>query len=284
MKKEEVQKLIQTLNTIFDKVRLVDCAVSEEYCLDENKELIKQDYHCHTIWGRESRCSNCISAKALSRKENMAKFEFIDQDVYYVIAHFIEVEGKPFVLEMINKNNDETLFSAHGQNEFVEKILSYNKKLYEDPLTGAYNRQYLEEQELALSCNNAVAMLDVDNLKKINDSKGHLIGDQVLKEITSMILSNIRTRDILVRYGGDEFLLIFKEMPEKIFAKKLCMLCEKCREIVLEECPDVSVSISLGGYFGQGDMERKIYEADMMLYEAKKFKSDVKVKFAFESV
>ena len=279
MTREEVRVLIQSLEQVFDVVRLVDGTITEQYVLDENGELQQEKYKCYSVWGREERCKNCISAKVLSKKEKMTKFEFEDQSVYYVMAQYLEIEGKPFVLEMIHKNSDETLFSAYGKNKFVETVLSYNKKIYADPLTGAYNRQYFEEQIMGFSHINAVAMLDVDNFKKINDTWGHQVGDEALKMTAQTVISCIRSRDAMIRYGGDEFLIVFPEMPVHVFENKLNLIREKCRAIVFEKYPELEVTVSIGGYFGQGEMMEKIREADRMLYGAKEERDTVKIKF-----
>lgn len=279
MTREEVRVLIRCLEQVFDIVRLVDCKVTEQYCMNANGELKKEDTPCYSVWGREERCKNCIAAKILSKREKLTKFEFADQNVYYVMAQYVEIDGVPFVLEMIHRNSDETLFSAYGKNKFVETVLSYNKKIYADPLTGTYNRQYFEEQLMGFSHINAVAMLDVDNFKKINDTWGHQVGDEALKAVAQAVMSCIRSRDAMIRYGGDEFLIVFPEMPKHVFESKLNLIRENCKEINLTEYPQLKLSVSIGGYFGQGEMPEKIHEADMMLYRAKEERDSVKIKF-----
>lgn len=102
-------------------------------------------------------------------------------------------------------------FSLKYRDEMKEKTLT-------DPLTGLYNRRYFDEfigkeAERAKRYGHPVAfcMMDMNNFKEVNDRYSHMVGDEVLKEVSQLLLGNIRESDILVRYGGDEFLLV---MPE----------------------------------------------------------------------
>ena len=85
-------------------------------------------------------------------------------------THLDVYKRQAYVLAMVTLITDEALFSAYGNNEFVETINRYNRKLYTDPLTGVYNRRYYEEQLSGLSKEFSIAMLDVDDFKNINDT------------------------------------------------------------------------------------------------------------------
>lgn len=87
--------------------------------------------------------------------------------------------------------------------------------VYRDPLTGAYNRQMFQQRiarEFAHSRRHnlplALLMIDVDHFKKVNDTYGHLVGDQVLKEISELLRTTVRTDDYVARFGGEEFVVI----------------------------------------------------------------------------
>lgn len=117
----------------------------------------------------------------MSGKENLTKIEFIDQNVYHVRSTYIEVDGYPYLLELVDQITEETLLGGHGKDEVIKYITAHDCKRYVDILTGIYNRRYYEEQ-LRDRCNtSAVAMMDMDHFKTINDTYGHPVGDQALK-------------------------------------------------------------------------------------------------------
>jgi diguanylate cyclase (GGDEF)-like protein len=136
--------------------------------------------------------------------------------------------GKVFgVIELINKL-DGTLFTALDLKllttiaDFaaiaVEKVyyLSRLKKMINiDPLTGIYNRRFLQfylQKELQRNKRDntvlSILFIDIDEFKKINDTHGHLTGDDVLKEVASVVNDSIRSSDLLFRFGGDEFIVL----------------------------------------------------------------------------
>lgn len=276
MTKTETMELIRHLQVVFDLVRLVDAAVTTQYSLNDRGELEAEPYRCYAVWNKTDRCENCIAAKAVAQKGKLTKFEFIGREIYHVMAMYLEIEGDPFVLEMVSRVTDDALFGAYGQNKFAEAINSYNQRLYIDPLTGAYNRRYYEDQMAVLGSSRAAAIMDVDDFKQINDTYGHPVGDMALKAIVQATLSCIRSTDAVIRYGGDEFLILFQNIPRDIFAARLETIRQAIRGIVLEECPELRLSASIGGIYREGGETDLIRRADELLYRAKKGKNAVR--------
>ena len=83
------------------------------------------------------------------------------------------------------------------------------------------------------------------------------------------IKSQIRSDDELVRYGGDEFFLLFRDLPQQILEKKLQSIRAALDEIVIEEYPELHISASIGGAFAAGRISRTIRRADLAMYQAK---------------
>ena len=278
MTREKIVRLVRELKEVFDIVRLVDVALNTQYRVTDEGEIIKEPYLCYAVWKKDRRCENCISAKVFARKTKLTKFEFVDHQIYFVTSMYVEVEDVPYALEMVLHVTDETLFAAYGKEKFTESISGYNRKLYVDPLTGAYNRRYYEEQLQALEDGCSIAMADVDNFKEINDCFGHRAGDLALQAVVDAISAGIRNTDAVVRYGGDEFLLIFGKIPQDSFARRLEDIRECVNRITLNDYPSLRLSISIGGDYCPGKDIDRIQEADRLLYKAKKKKNCVELK------
>ncbi|MDD4159398.1 MAG: GGDEF domain-containing protein [Synergistaceae bacterium] len=272
---KELSEFASAQNKIFDIVRLVDVSMTVQYLITDDGSIEKQPYKCFAVWNKKMRCENCISAKAYALKGKATKFEFVDNDIYFAIASYVEVNGKEYTIEMVTKLNDETLFSAYGKNKFIETIEAFNRKLYIDSLTGAYNRCYYEEQLKNLKRMSAVAMIDVDDLKIINDTLGHAAGDNVLKKVVKTVLACVRSDDAVVRLGGDEFILVFQEISREELENRL----EKIRRTVLSIYPDkqlnIKISVSIGAVYDHmlsADINELV---DKYLYKAKESKNSI---------
>lgn len=271
MDKQEAYVLIEGLKVVFDIVRLVDVTTTTQYTLTRDGRLIAEPYECYAVWHKDRRCENCVSAKAFAKKGQLAKYEFIGKDVYYVMSKYVLVDEQPYMLEMVSRVTDETLFAAYGKSEFVNTIEGLNKKLYTDPLTGAYNRRYYNDQLCGLlSAANSFALVDVDRFKQVNDSVGHPAGDLALKAVAGVLLCELRRTDAVIRYGGDEFFLVFHDIPRQALAKKLEAMRERVAGIVVKEYPSLRLSVSIGATCGFDDPDEVLKRADKALYQAKK--------------
>ena len=113
---------------------------------------------------------------------------------------------------------------------------------------------------------DAVAMLDANGFKTINDHYGHAAGDCVLKAVCDSIRSCIRSSDILIRLGGDEFVLLMTNIPEKIFYQKLEEIKQTISDIKLEDYPDIKCTAAIGGVYGVQPIEKALAEADRLMY------------------
>ena len=278
MTKNEVRALMHQLEFVFDRVRLVDASVETQFFLNDQGELEAEPYRCYQEREDGLRCGNCLSELTLQRKGRLARFEFSQDDVCHLMSKYVEVDGRPYVLEMMCRITDGVLFDAKGKNEFAEAITNYNRKLYVDPLTGAYNRQYYEEQLRELRGSDAVAMLDLDDFKSINDTRGHSVGDAALQAVIGAVIQCVRGTDEVIRYGGDEFLLVFRNIPRKAFAARLEQIRQTVENLTVADHPDLHLTVSIGGVYRQGPVKERVREADSLLYQAKNVKNCICLK------
>lgn len=154
----------------------------------------------------------------------------------------------------------------------------YNRKRsIIDNLTGVYNRNFLEELQGIIDLHNyTVALIDIDFFKKINDTYGHDVGDKVLKEFANLLQKSIRKEDIIIRYGGEEFLLLFKKGRDS--SVETINALERIRESVQEltifitDKDYLKITVSTGMNLSTDkmrDLDEAIKKADIALYKAK---------------
>lgn len=151
-----------------------------------------------------------------------------------------------------------------------------------DPLTGTYNRHYFvgrlsSEIQRSTRYSRPISMLfmDVDKFKQVNDTYGHLVGDQVLVDLGALFMESLRTTDVVCRYGGDEFIALLPETDEEMAREAAEKLLQAVRTYELENPSDptrqVNVSVSVGvSTLQPGENEEDFLKgADEALYRAK---------------
>lgn len=275
MTMQEAENKMEVLREIFDVVRLLKGSDLQTDGM-ENKLEGKHLCQCYAFWNKDKRCENCISLKALEEKKQTSKIEFLDSDMYQVFARYLEIDSEPYVMEMLKKLDENTLTDEEGYEKLTEKLTVYSEKLYKDVLTGAYNRRYFEEKVKNMSLNAGVAVIDLDDFKLFNDTYGHDGGDLVLTTVVNVIRHYIRRTDILVRYGGDEFLLILPGIEKEVFSQKLRMIQEKIHATHIPGFNRLKLSVSIGGaMFTHGRLEEALTKADRLMYMAKGHKNIV---------
>ena len=169
-------------------------------------------------------------------------------------------------------------------DETTEQRAAHDQKLkeelYKDPLTGAYNRRYYEEVVRKSIGPAGIALMDVDDFKICNDTYGHHAGDVALKTVASAIQSCIRSSDLLIRYGGDEFLLVLPGIPGDFLQTKLEQICTAAQMASVPGYPHFRVSLSIGGTLQSitDPVERIVRRADWLMYQAKFRKNAVMVE------
>ena len=275
MTAQELEQMIAQMEKIFTVVRILD--KDRLHKLDvRNGELHSEDCKCYSFWEKGKKCENCVAQRALATKGQCTKLEFIGLEMYQVIAKYLEVDGVPCVVEMISCLDDETLLDAEGREVLIKKFAHYRRELYADALTGSYNRRYFEDRLKEQRMDAGIAMIDLDDLKTYNDTYGHMAGDKVLMTVAEAIISCIRKTDRLVRYGGDEFLLVMPGIGLEAFIAKLHRIQDVVRNTRVEGCPQLKLSVSIGGALTNGETVGKaMYRADEYMYQAKTSKNTI---------
>ena len=260
---------IRCLQSVFDTVRLIDPTTYEVLDLDEAGVLRHSKQHCAAFWNNEGVCANCISARAYAQKSTLNKLEFTSTDMYFVVSKYLNLNGTPCVLELLSRLDEGRWIDANGTRLLLDRNKDGNMDLFVDPVTDTYSRRYYETYRAHLEGMESIAIIDANRFKQVNDSFGHPAGDAVLREIARAIKDCIRKTDILIRYGGDEFLLLFPKMSEEILERKMQEISAAVENIRIADYPELRLSISIGGVTGVHPITEAIRQADLRMYAQK---------------
>ena len=248
--KKQAEEMLVYLGDLFTEVRLLD--------IEAVKHLEK----------------NSLSLRAFWEKCQKTRLEYIDSRVCQKISRYVEIDGQPHVVEILNVLDVTTESFENVREQLTAKVRGYDEELYLDALTGAYNRRYYENRIRKVRGHAGVAMIDLDDFKLYNDTCGRNAGDLVLNTVVGTIRGCICKTDILIRYGGDEFLLILQDVDEEIFSKKLKQIRDMVCEAEVPGYARLRLTVSIGGVLADNEtIESAVARADGLMYQAKNRKN-----------
>ena len=274
--RQQAEEEAKMLEKVFDVVRFLEGDFFEQMQDDPCIGVKIGMCQCYDFWKKNKPCENCTSMKAYAEKKQKTKLEFLDADVFLVISRYLEIDDEACVMELVKHLENDTLIDTDGRDKLVGKLKGYQDKLYIDPVTGVYNRRYFEDEIRNMQNSAGVAMIDLDDFKLYNDIYGHDMGDQVLCIVADVIKNCIRKTDKLIRYGGDEFLLILSDMVRGTLRGKLLQIQEAIENATIPNCSRLKLTASIGGVISEdGQIDEAIAKADQLMYKAKDHKAQV---------
>lgn len=270
----ELEAEAKKLADIFSCVRLLD----ENSVCGKGKPVLaygcSAEELCYEYAGRKTPCEDCLSAKCLQEKTNAKKTELICGRLIKVYVRYYEADGKSYVLELIDDFKDDSISDTTEQAVKVYNSSDYYDKLYKDALTGCFNRRYYEENLKTSTEKVGIALIDIDDFKLYNDVYGHDAGDTVLSAIAVEIKSCLREIDQLIRYGGDEFLLVMKHASDNNFINLLFDIRSRVNTMEISGYTGLTFSVSIGGVCTHGEqIWQAVNIADQLMYRAKRSKN-----------
>ncbi len=279
----EVRDCLKACRMIFPQVRLVDHDCNTAYTVDELGNLSQSKGLCFEFWGRVEPCPNCICNKALEVPNTVQKIEPRDNKFYLIIAKRFENAGRHCVIEMLDTIDEEELEKVRTDTSLLDAIRSANaalySELYRDVQLGIYNRRFFEERFDSLENVTAIAMIDIDGFKEVNDTMGHYAGDVILRAVVEATKKSIRETDFFIRLGGDEGLIAFVGMKRESFASCLEKIRQAVNDLVVPEFPTIKLAVSIGGYFSESITRDGVLIADAEMYRAKRIGNSISVEY-----
>lgn len=304
--KKELEKQLKKerdyLQNILDSHTDATMIIREDYSVEYANKAAREHYthvnledlsnlKCYQIaHNRNEPCDlageECPLAQALQTKQPVSALHTHMFDNH---KEFVEVTASP----LFNEEGEaigiiETAHNISRHIEQIQQLKSTAKELsreaLHDPLTQLPNRHYFEQhlkeliQENSADHKIAIGYIDLDRFKPINDTHGHLIGDEVLKEIASRFRSVMRKEDFIARVGGDEFILVIPQLqnltPVKVIAQKILEVVERPMFIESKKI-QLSCSIGFSVYPDDSeDIEQVIHKSDAAMYTAKQSETE----------
>jgi diguanylate cyclase (GGDEF)-like protein len=293
-----IAKSLLGLGKFHDSKRLIDKLIKDPV-LDS---FIREKAQCHDLYGHWCKSQKLYREAMEAFTEAKLLVESYGDDYLlksiqeercrlcellgeYNLGYEIQKE----YITLLKEINDKELALTALKLEMKLGMDNLRKITSVDPLTGIYNRSFVKEtaddwlKEAKQTGSIITCMvIDIDNFKTINDKCGHLFGDEVIKRVCNVLLGNIRESDILGRYGGDEFIVLSRDISlesAKVIAEQLLNAVRNLKLDRDEE--DVSITLSIGISDNSGGDIASFGElfnaADKRLYEAKRKGKDAVV-------
>lgn len=277
MTMEQAQKQMETFRQLFSEVRLLSASdLGMEIGESGQPSTVKTSCQCRLCLGQKSFEEECIARKVLQEKGQKTKFENTGTELNEIIAKYVEVDDIPYIMEYVRRVDTDAVLGDVTQESEKTNMTEFYKILYTDALSQAYNRRYFEDRIRKKVVTAGVAMIDLDDFKISNDTYGHEIGDKLLRAVVATIRSVIRSSDALIRYGGDEFLLVIPNISQKMFEQKLNEILYHIRMVQIPESKNLYLSVSVGAVMAKNQaVEEVMPKADKLMYEAKETKNTI---------
>ena len=245
MSRDELEAEMGRLLGVYPVVRFLD------------EDDIEEEESC-LLYGGACVCVRGVCKDVLRNGGSRTHRVLMGDQVHRASARYVNVDGKPGVL-----------MCAQPVDAVASGMLS-EELLYHDALSGAYNRRFYEDSLRNQHVFAGVAVLDLDDFKLVNDTLGHHAGDVAIKTAVSVLRSCIRSTDMLVRYGGDEFVLVIPGISADVFARKLQDMGDKLAETPVPGYENINLTVSIGGVLSEGrTVEEAVRQADGLMYKAK---------------
>ncbi len=272
-KMEEIETALTIKEFIGELTSLISASGTLAECLEYMFNYLQVPFKINGIYLYTERQTKHIPLSHIGNNEGISlSIPYIIGDKRYTITIYTKQALGPTEVDILG----EILKAFFSKLEDIDKVIT-------DPLTGAYSRRFLEdytEDFLSKDTSSAILMLDLDHFKEVNDTLGHEEGDRVLKEVVNRIENTIRPSDIVIRLGGDEFIVFMKD----ISYSAMCYAADRIRNHIKKPpiVQSIPVSASIGAVWKPKGVSISIKDAlgiaDKAMYQAKEKRDAVVCK------
>mgnify|MGYP004461329115 FL=1 len=281
--------LYRVAENVFENIVYIEEKTGEYVLHDRNPEISPVDCDFkYDIMIREFLKRNAVPDEVEVLYNNMrlanVKRALVNTDKYIIYITMVDKNGilsyKKLIFRYLDPEKEIITVAKIDVSDIIkeydDQIKHFKKETYNDALTGVRNRKYFEEKIKKLKISAGVAIIDLDDFKLTNDTFGHSGGDLALTTLVHTIRAHIEPSDILVRYGGDEFVLILPEISEDHFEDRLHKIQNEVDLARVEGYQGLRISVSIGGVLADDEtVEEAVLRADKLMYLAKNKKNMV---------
>jgi diguanylate cyclase (GGDEF)-like protein len=268
--------------TISDSLKKIHLNVVEAVDGEDALEILSKEHNISIVIAdnempKMNGIDLTLKIREQYKKDQLGIIAISSADTQDVITKFLKYGANDFINKPFSHN--EIITRVNSNLELLDLFQEIKDLANKDFLTGAFNRRYFFDAGNAIYGKSkrakkvlAVAMIDIDKFKNINDTYGHDVGDAAIKEIKKILDANLRSSDLMARFGGEEFCILL----EDITIENTKILFEKIRKafednIIKIDALTIKYTISTGIYYGLSiSLEEMIKLSDKALYEAKK--------------
>lgn len=277
---KEREKLLSLQSQERERLQIILSSIPQPIAVLRNGQVIFMNQAFRKTFVQEAENSERLRSEVVQMFETILNhIKKVERNVVKAASLHIDGTNRWFEVHAVPRFEAgeavETIFVLIETTQQMKQIDFWKSKAETDRLTGLANRNVLERIShnlQSLGEKFCVVMLDLDGFKEINDVYGHTVGDEVLKEVARRLLENARKDTILIRYGGDEMLLIVPNADKKAGSNVAQRLQEAVKKPfqVHDLTLNLSVSVGLSQFPEDGsDLETLIRVADERLYRAK---------------
>ena len=282
--KKQYRLLLRKTQRILDTQDSIIIILDDKEIIDVNKKFL--DFFGFDSLYEFNLHYSCITDKFLDDSRLFDLHGFEDKKEW--VRELEKMDSKDKIVSMMDKNGEVHFFSIKDSKLDDNYLLEFSdisdtmkdkfqfiNKAYKDHLTQAYNREYFDSHINKiidnLKYNDVLGIIfcDIDYFKNVNDTYGHEVGDKVLKQMIDIIRKNTRSDDIIVRWGGEEFVIFLYVESMDILIKIANNLREAIEKELFEEVGSLTCSFGLSQYMKGEKILESIKRADEALYEAK---------------